>query len=67
MKREILKNSSFAQEESRSVGENCKWHIRGKFKQGIPTNFRIFEYDFVGNQKLDLILNFCYNRFLKEK
>ncbi len=46
--------SSFAQEESRSVSENCKWRIRDKFKQGIPTSFRIFGYDFVDNQ---LIVN----------
>lgn len=30
--------ASFAQEESRSVSENCKWRIREDFKQGsIPT------------------------------
>ena len=31
--------ASFAQEESRSVSENCKWRIRKKFEQGIPTGF----------------------------
>ena len=29
--------ASYAQEESRSVSENCKWRIRKKFEQGIPT------------------------------
>ena len=38
--------SSFAQEESLSVSENCKWRIRDKFKQGIPVNFKIFGYKF---------------------
>ena len=29
--------ASYAQEESRSVSENCTWRIRKKFEQGIPT------------------------------
>lgn len=29
--------ASYAQEESLSVSENCKWRIRNKFKDGIPT------------------------------
>ena len=32
----------FAQEESRSVSENCKWRIRKKFEQGIPTGFGMY-------------------------
>ena len=36
--------ASFAQEESRSVSENCKWRIRDKFKSGIPTTVRINGY-----------------------
>jgi len=36
--------ASFAQEESRSVSENCKWRIRNKFKDGIPNQFEIFGY-----------------------
>lgn len=39
--------SSFAQEESLSVSENCKWRIRDKFKQGIPTNNAILGYKIV--------------------
>ncbi len=36
--------ASFAQEESRSVSENCQWRIRNKFKEGIPTTTRINGY-----------------------
>lgn len=32
--------SSFAQEESRSVSENCKWRIRKKMKQGEMVGLR---------------------------
>ena len=35
----------FAQEESRSVSENCKWRIRKKFEQGIPTGFGMYGYE----------------------
>ena len=37
--------ASFAQEESRSVSENCKWRIRKKFEQGIPTGFGMYGYE----------------------
>ena len=37
--------ASFAQEESRSVSENCKWRIRKKFEQGIPTGFVMYGYE----------------------
>ncbi len=33
--------ASFAQEESRSVSENCKWRIRSDFQQGKPTTTRM--------------------------
>lgn len=36
--------ASYAQEESRSVSENCKWRIRDKFKQGIPTSTTVYGY-----------------------
>lgn len=36
--------ASFAQEESRSVSENCKWRIRHDFQQGKPSFFRIYGY-----------------------
>ena len=42
--------SSFAQEESLSVSENCKWRIRDKFKQGIFTHFCMHGYKFENNQ-----------------
>ena len=42
--------SSFAQEESLSVSENCKWRIRDKFKQGIFTHFHMHGYKFEDNQ-----------------
>ena len=32
--------SSFAQEESRSVSENCKWRIRKKMEQGEIVGLR---------------------------
>lgn len=37
--------ASFAQEESLSVSENCKWRIRHNFEEGIPTPFTIYGYD----------------------
>jgi len=46
--------SSFAQEESLSVSENCKWRIRDKFKQGIPTSHPILGYKYVDG-KLKII------------
>ena len=39
--------ASYAQEESRSVSENCKWRIRNKFKRGEPTWFRVYGYRMV--------------------
>ncbi len=39
--------ASYAQEESRSVSENCKWRIRNDFKEGKPSNnIRIYGYDY---------------------
>ena len=36
--------ASFAQEESRSVSENCKWRIRQNFMNGIPCTTRMNGY-----------------------
>ena len=36
--------ASYAQEESRSVSENCKWRIRRNFENGIPTPTRLNGY-----------------------
>ncbi|NLX92710.1 MAG: recombinase family protein, partial [Clostridiales bacterium] len=33
--------ASYAQEESRSVSENCKWSIRKRFEKGIPISHAI--------------------------
>ena len=44
----------FAQEESRSVSENCKWRIRNKFKEGIPFSFSIIGYD-LKNGRLEMV------------
>lgn len=51
--------SSFAQEESLSVSENCKWRIRDKFKQGIHTNFNMFGYK-LDNQTKKIALSVIY-------
>lgn len=38
--------ASYAQEESRSVSENCKWRIRKDFKEGkTGGNIRMYGYD----------------------
>jgi len=37
--------ASFAQEESLSVSENCKWKIRKNFEQGIPNTFSLYGYE----------------------
>ena len=45
--------ASFAQEESRSASENCKWRIRKMFKQGRATNGNALGYRFVdGNFRI---------------
>ena len=36
--------ASFAQEESRSVSENCKWRIRSQFAQGRPGSIAMLGY-----------------------
>ena len=36
--------ASYAQEESFSVSENCKWRIRNDFKEGRPTFVRLLGY-----------------------
>ena len=39
--------ASYAQEESFSVSENCKWRIRNDFKEGRPTFTRLLGYELV--------------------
>ncbi len=36
--------ASFAQEESRSISENCKWGIRKMYEEGKPRRGRIYGY-----------------------
>ncbi|MDR1463675.1 MAG: recombinase family protein [Oscillospiraceae bacterium] len=36
--------AAFAQEESRSVSENCRWRIRKQFKEGVSTPCSVFGY-----------------------
>ena len=39
--------AAYAQEESRSVSENCKWRIRKDFKEGKTAGYmRIYGYDY---------------------
>ena len=40
--------ASFAQEESLSVSENCKWRIRNDFKEGRPNIGRLLGYRLKG-------------------
>ena len=42
--------ASFAQEESRSVSENCKWRIRSRFAAGDAPAVRVYGYQIVDNQ-----------------
>jgi len=37
--------ASFAQEESLSVSENCKWRVRKKFQEGKTTGCVVFGYE----------------------
>jgi len=47
--------ASYAQEESRSVSENCKWRVRKVFKEGkLSSNVRLYGYDF---KKGTLVVN----------
>jgi DNA invertase Pin-like site-specific DNA recombinase len=42
--------ASFAQEESRSVSENCKWRIRKQFEEGVTVGFYNM-YGYIWNGK----------------
>lgn len=43
--------ASFAQEESRSISQNIKWHIKKRFEKGIPNGrFRIYGYRWKGDK-----------------
>ena len=46
--------ASYAQEESRSVSENCKWRIRKRFQQGEIVNLR-FMYGYrINNGQIEI-------------
>lgn len=45
--------ASFAQEESHSISENCKWGIRKMYEQGKPRNCMLYGYRVV-NGKLTI-------------
>lgn len=47
--------SSFAQEESRSVSENMKWHYRKGFEQGIIGTIRMLGYRRTPEGSLEII------------
>ena len=42
--------ASYAQEESLSVSENCKWRIRDKFAEGQSTPFNVYGYRLVDGE-----------------
>ena len=42
--------ASFAEAESFSVSENCKWRIRNKFKEGIPSCATVLGYRLVDGE-----------------
>ena len=45
--------ASFAQEESCSISDNCKWGIRKRFEQGIPHgHFYVYGYRWEGDELL---------------
>lgn len=64
--------SSLAQDESRSISENCKWGIRTKFKKGIPhidtTKFLGYDKDEEGklviNEEQAVTVRRIYKEFL---
>lgn len=46
--------ASFAQEESLSVSENCKWRVRNQFKEGRPSSTTMLGYKLVDG-KLEIV------------
>lgn len=42
--------ASYAQEESRSVSENCKWRVRNGFKEGKPNNVTLLGYRYINRE-----------------
>ncbi len=48
--------ASFAQEESLSVSENCKWRMRDKFKKGIPNTLEVYGYT-ISKARFEIVPN----------
>ena len=44
--------ASYAQEESRSVSENCKWRVRNGFKEGKTNNVTLLGYRYINKELL---------------
>ncbi len=42
--------ASYAQEESRSVSENCKWRIRKNFEEGKANTFSLYGYEKINGE-----------------
>ena len=64
--------ASFAQDESLSVSQNCKWRIKKGFENGKMTDFRILGYDWVDHQlyinpKEAEIIKRIYSEYLEGK
>ena len=64
--------ASFAQEESMSISENCKWGIRKKFADGTkkPTQKRLFGYQYDGEKFVVVpkeadVVRYMFNRYLE--
>lgn len=64
--------ASFAQEESKSISENCKWGIRKKFANGskVPCNKHILGYRFDGEKYVVIpeeaeAVRFMFKRYLE--
>lgn len=47
--------AAFAQEESRSLSENCKWGIRKRFQEGICRWHRLYGYKKVGDEEYVIV------------
>ena len=61
--------AALAQEESRSVSENCKWRIRRKFQEGIPSCFALYGYnkengEITINDEESLVVKEIFSHFL---
>ena len=65
--------ASFAQEESRSISNNCKWSIRKRFQKGIPNGrFRVYGYRWEGDELVIVpeeaeVVRWIYMNFLLGK